>query len=177
MSYNLVISLEMSLVLVIDLKSDVNVVFRPYITEFLETASVYYNITVVSAISRSITEKIVAHVDPNGKCIKKKLLLRQTGDVKKVGLDDLVLSSLDRAHTLIVRNTNDVCLKNNGCEIEIPAWDNDQGDKSLMELSEQLKDIAVSRVENLEVYVKKLVQRTSEKHTRESSACVFKKNE
>jgi len=145
-------------VLVIDLKSDVNVVFRPYITEFLETAAVYYNVTVVSAISRSIAEKIVAHVDPTGKLIKKRVWLRQGGgDAKKVGLGDLLLGNLERAHTLVVRNCSDACLRNEGCELEIPGWNNDQTDRVLMELGEQIKDIAVSRVDNLENLVKKIM--------------------
>lgn len=152
------VALEASLVLVIDLKADVNVVFRPYITEFLETAAVYFNVTVVSAISRSIAEKIVAHVDPSGKLIKKRVWLRQaTGDARKTGLGDLVLGNLDRAHTLVVRNTYDACLRNDGCELEIPPWNNDQSDRALVDLAEQVKDIAVSRTDNLEALVKRIL--------------------
>ena len=143
---------------VIDLKSDVNVVFRPYISEFLETAAVYYNVTVVSAISRSIAEKIVAHVDPLGKLIKKRVWLRQGGgEVRMAGIGDLLLGNLERANTLVVRSRGDTCLRNEGGEWEIEGWDNDQGDRVLMDLGEQIKDMAVARVENLGNLVRKML--------------------
>lgn len=154
--YNLIVSLEHTLVKVVDLKNDVNVVFRPYITEFLETAAVYYNVTVVTAISRSIAEKIIAHVDQSGRCVKKKVILRAVlGETRKLTIDDPVFGTLDRTHSLFVRNFDDLCLQESDCEIAIPPWDNSESDKVLIELSEQLKDIAVSRIDNLQTHLYK----------------------
>lgn len=152
--YNLVITLEQSLVLVIDLQADVNVVFRPFISEFFETVSLYYNITVLSMISKTIGEKIMSHIDPNGKYIKKKIFYKKGNrESKQIGIEEVFLSKNERPFSISVRNSSDLCLKKEEVEIMISAWENKQNDRVLMNLTEVLKDIAVSRVENLKVYL------------------------
>lgn len=156
-SYNLIISLELTLVRVVDLKNDVNVIFRPYITEFLEAAAVYYNVTVVTVISRSIAEKIIAHVDPSGRLVKKKITLKPfLGETRKLTLEDPLFGTIDRTHSLFVRNSQDLCLQESDCEIVIPPWDNSEIDETLKELSEKLKDIAVSRIDNIRAHLCKI---------------------
>ena len=148
------VTLEQTLVLVMDLKTDINVVFRPFITEFLETLSLYFNITILSQIPKAIAEKILLHVDPVGKFIKKRVLLKNEGiGNKKMSFEEIFLGKSERYHSLLVRNTSDVCLKESKQEVLVKPWNNDEDDRILLQLMYMLKDVAISRVDNVGVFL------------------------
>ena len=150
------ITLEDSLIKLVEHELDVSVIFRPFISEFLETVALYFNITLLSTIGKQVAERILAHIDPSNRFVRKKILLKNLqNEVRKVGLEDLFLGRLDRGHSVVVRNDKDSCLRQSAQEVVIKSWDGDNKDRTLLKLIELLKDIAVNRLDNLNEFLNK----------------------
>ena len=140
--------LEDVMVSVDDMTDDVNVLFRPFIIDFLENVSMYFNIGVITNIERVISDKIIGHIDPRTKYIGKNIIEAN----KRSQLVEV--SKLDKDQLIVVRTEKNAFDMDNVNEIIVSKWIDDKKDEVLLNLMHRLKDIAVCRSENLSKSIK-----------------------
>ncbi|CAD8117848.1 unnamed protein product [Paramecium sonneborni] len=137
--YTLILDLEETLIH-IDNNNNGQIKKRPYLQEFLEELSRYYEIAVFGHLSQIEIDNIIQQLDCN-QFIKHKLNRNHLMKYEKVLIKDLTLLGRPANKYIVVDNDpfNFLLSPQNG--IQIRSWYGEQGDHALLDLLPFLGDL------------------------------------
>lgn len=168
--YTLVLDLDETLIhFKLEKVNEGKVQFRPYLFQFLENISKYYEIVVFTAGIKEYADAVLDIIEKKiGKKVFNKRLYRQhTFFLRGAYLKDLNIIGRDLEKVLIVDNISDnfQCQKDNGIEI-FPYLGNDHNDKCLRDLEDILYRISNNRKDSIKKQIKEYSQEIKEKVTK-----------
>ena len=103
--------------------------FRPYLDQFLNEMSSYYDIIIFTASLKEYADIILDHIDPDSKIIKHRYYRENTVSVdNEYNIKDLGILKTDLKKTLIIDNVPENFLKHKENGIFIKSWYDDKDD-------------------------------------------------
>lgn len=138
------------------------VLLRPYVFEFLERVSRYYEVFVFTASLKEYADQIIDTLDPQKTIFSKRFYREDLRRVNDESFKDLSILNRDLERVIIVDNSpsNFSVQKENG--IFIKSWYGEKQDKVLKELQKILVDIVESNTKDVRVYLKKVREKVME---------------
>ena len=129
---------------------------RPYVFEFLNEISKYYEIVTFTAGTKDYADNILNLVDANDNLIKYRLYRHHTTIMGCNVFKDLMRLGRDINKIIIIDNLKDnfKLQPNNG--LFIKTWTSDINDNQLYDLEKILKDIALYEVEDVRPIIEKI---------------------
>lgn len=131
------------------------VYFRPFLEEFLNEMSCYYEIVIFTASIKEYADIIINYIDPGKKLIKRRYYRRDTVTLDNNSIKDLSILKCDLKKTIIVDNIPENFIKQKENGIFIKSWYTDKEDICLRDLIPILKSIVTNRVEDVRIFLKK----------------------
>ena len=129
---------------------------RPYVYEFLNELSQYYEIVTFTAGTKDYADNILNLLDTNDNLIKYRLYRHHTTIMGCNVFKDLMRLGRDMSKIIIIDNLKDnfKLQPNNG--LFIKTWTSDINDNQLYDLEKILKDIALFEVEDVRPVIEKI---------------------
>ena len=129
---------------------------RPYVYEFLNELSKYYEIVTFTAGTKDYADNILNLVDTNDNLIKYRLYRHHTTIMGCNVFKDLMRLGRDMSRIIIIDNLKDnfKLQPNNG--LFIKTWTSDINDNQLFDLEKILRDIALFEVEDVRPVIEKI---------------------
>ena len=129
---------------------------RPYVYEFLNEISKYYEIVTFTAGTKDYADNILNLVDTNDNLIKYRLYRHHTTIMGCNVFKDLMRLGRDMSKIIIIDNLKDnfKLQPNNG--LFIKTWTSDINDNQLFDLEKILKDMVLFEVEDVRPVIERI---------------------
>lgn len=123
----------------------------------------FYDIIIFTASLKEYADIVLDHIDPDHKIIKHRFYRENTIAVdNEYNIKDLTILNTDLRKTLIIDNVPENFLRHKENGIFIKSWYDDKNDTYLLDLIPILKDIVVSNVYDVRIYLKNYRERLIE---------------
>lgn len=129
---------------------------RPYLFEFLNEMSQYFEIMIFTASTKDYADLILNIIDPNNRYIKARYYRESTSIMGMEVVKDLTKIKKDLSKIILIDNLscNFRLQPNNG--IHIKTWTDDIWDRQLLYLAKILKNLIYLQTNDFRVEVKKI---------------------
>mmetsp|Transcript_17658 Transcript_17658/g.40906 ORF Transcript_17658/g.40906 Transcript_17658/m.40906 type:complete len:595 (+) Transcript_17658:44-1828(+) len=116
------------------------VAFRPYVHQFLEAISEWFEVVIFTASQQSYADKVINALDPLGKWVSHRLYRQHCTELRGAFFKELTLLGREASQCILVDNSpiSVACNPDNG--ILIRSWYGDPSDQELVHLLVLLKE-------------------------------------
>lgn len=131
-----------------------NINFRPHLQTFLSEMAQHYEIVIFTSAVKEYADLVINFIDAERRFVSRRyyrddIATEQDGQRVK----DLTLVSKNLAKTIIIDNMPENFVKQSKNGIFIKSWYDDPHDTALLELMPLLKEIVVSNVADVRMYL------------------------
>ncbi len=132
--YSLILDMDETLIHFKFMKSEGQILLRPYVNIFLEKMSKFYELIVFTAGEKEYADWILDRLDPKNRLISHRLYRRHTDIFDNKSIKDLSKVGRDLSKTILLDNSphNFSLQPQNG--LFIKSWYGDQNDQELKNL-------------------------------------------